>query len=187
MTLVRWNLFRDQMERASNVFKSLIIVVVYICLYDSMCIKATCHLAEHVPPYFEFPSCTFSLLIKVNLCVDMCMSLSSFHRVCLSVCNNHFKKNLLNRIEESVANKMTLSLTKSTQFHAAQDLEIFVKAYDAVNPEILWRILPILGVPESLIEVLKKLYKDVTINLRVGEKLEQFLSTLDKWSQRKGQ
>jgi hypothetical protein len=35
----------------------------------------------------------------------------------------------------------------------------------------------ILGVPESMIEVLKKLYKDVTINLRVGEKLEQFLST----------
>jgi hypothetical protein len=34
-----------------------------------------------------------------------------------------------------------------------------------------------LGVPESLIEVLKKLYTDVTINLRVGEKLEQFLST----------
>jgi hypothetical protein len=44
-----------------------------------------------------------------------------------------------------------------------------VKAYDAVNPEILWKILTILGVPESLIEVLKELCKDVTINLRVGE------------------
>jgi hypothetical protein len=52
-----------------------------------------------------------------------------------------------------------------------------VKAYDTVNREMLWKILTILGVPESMIEVLKKLYKDVTINLRVGEKLEQFLST----------
>jgi hypothetical protein len=34
-----------------------------------------------------------------------------------------------------------------------------------------------LGVPESLIEVLKKLYTDVTINFRVGDNLEQFLST----------
>jgi hypothetical protein len=42
---------------------------------------------------------------------------------------------------------------------------------------MLWKILTTLGVPESLIEVLKKLYKDVTINLRVGEKLEQSLST----------
>jgi hypothetical protein len=38
---------------------------------------------------------------------------------------------------------------------------------------MLWKILTTLGVPESLIEVLKT---DVTINLRVGE-LEQFLST----------
>jgi hypothetical protein len=42
---------------------------------------------------------------------------------------------------------------------------------------MLWKILTILGVPDSLIVVLKKLYKDVTINLRVGEKLEKFLST----------
>jgi hypothetical protein len=42
---------------------------------------------------------------------------------------------------------------------------------------MLWKILTTLGVPESLIEVLKKLYTDVTINLRVGEKLAQFLST----------
>ena len=52
-----------------------------------------------------------------------------------------------------------------------------VKAYDTVNREMLWKILKTLGVPESLIEVLKKLYTDVTINLRVGESLEQFLST----------
>jgi hypothetical protein len=42
---------------------------------------------------------------------------------------------------------------------------------------MLGKILKILGVPDNLIEVLKKLYTDVTINLRVEEKLEQFLST----------
>jgi hypothetical protein len=52
-----------------------------------------------------------------------------------------------------------------------------VEAYDVVNREMLWKILRILGVPDNLIEVLKKLYTDFTINLRVGEKLEQFLST----------
>jgi hypothetical protein len=39
------------------------------------------------------------------------------------------------------------------------------------------KILKILGVPDDLIEVLKKLYMDVTINFRVEEKLERFLST----------
>jgi hypothetical protein len=52
-----------------------------------------------------------------------------------------------------------------------------VKAYDTVNREMLWKILKILGVPDNLIMVLKKLYTDVTINLNVGENLEQFLST----------
>jgi hypothetical protein len=41
-----------------------------------------------------------------------------------------------------------------------------VKVYDTVNREMLWKILRILGVPDNLIEVLQKLYTDVTINLR---------------------
>jgi hypothetical protein len=55
----------------------------------------------------------------------------------------------------------------------------FVQAYCyTVNREMLWKILTILlGVPENLIEALNKLYKDVTNKLRVGEQLEQFLST----------
>jgi hypothetical protein len=50
-----------------------------------------------------------------------------------------------------------------------------VQAYDTVKREILWKILKILGVPDNLMEGLKRL--DVTINLEVGENLEQFLST----------
>jgi hypothetical protein len=52
-----------------------------------------------------------------------------------------------------------------------------VKAHDTVCREMLWMILKILGVPDSLIDVLKKLYTDVTINLRAGEKFEQSVST----------
>jgi hypothetical protein len=52
-----------------------------------------------------------------------------------------------------------------------------VKAYDTVNREMLWKIFKILGVPDNLIEALNKLYTDASINLRVGENLEQFLST----------
>jgi hypothetical protein len=54
-----------------------------------------------------------------------------------------------------------------------------VKAYDKDNREMLWKILEILGVPNSLIEVLKKLYTDFSIDLRVGEDFEQFLSSSD--------
>jgi hypothetical protein len=50
-----------------------------------------------------------------------------------------------------------------------------VKAYDTVNREMLWKILTTLGYQKA-IEMLK-MYTDVTINFRVGEKLEQFLST----------
>jgi hypothetical protein len=44
-----------------------------------------------------------------------------------------------------------------------------VEAYDTVHREMLWMILRIVGIPGSLIEVLKKLFTDDTINLRVGE------------------
>jgi hypothetical protein len=77
----------------------------------------------------------------------------------------------------------TFTLKKALQSlreHGQESWVIFVdlvKAYDAVNREMLWKILKILGVPDNLIELLKKMYTDVTINLRVGEKLEQFLST----------
>jgi hypothetical protein len=46
-----------------------------------------------------------------------------------------------------------------------------VKAFDTVNQEMLRKILKILGVPDSMIAALQKLYKDVTIDLRVVEKI----------------
>ena len=44
-----------------------------------------------------------------------------------------------------------------------------VKAYDSVNRELLGKVLNIYGVPQETITVLKKLHKDVTYILPVGE------------------
>jgi hypothetical protein len=52
-----------------------------------------------------------------------------------------------------------------------------VKAYDTVNREMLWIILDRLGVPPQMITVLKKLYTDVTIHMKVGTKTQSFGST----------
>jgi hypothetical protein len=52
-----------------------------------------------------------------------------------------------------------------------------VKAYDTVNRELLWQVLAKLGIPNQTIQVLQKLYTDVTIHMKVGPKEEQFGST----------
>jgi hypothetical protein len=74
---------------------------------------------------------------------------------------------------------MRLSLkTAPLREHDQESWVLFVdlvKAYDTVNREMLWKILTT-GVPESNRNA-QNLYTDVTINFRVGEKLEQFLST----------
>jgi hypothetical protein len=71
------------------------------------------------------------------------------------------------------------SAIQTLREHGQESWVLFVdhvKAYDTVHRDMLWKILTTLGVPVSLIEVLKKLFTDVTINFRVGETLEQFLS-----------
>jgi hypothetical protein len=75
---------------------------------------------------------------------------------------------------------MRLFLKTALQTLREHDQESWVLFVDLVkatiqSTEMLWKILTTLGVPESLISA-QKLYTD-TINLRVGEKLEQFLST----------
>ena len=52
-----------------------------------------------------------------------------------------------------------------------------VKAYDTVNRELLFKILESYGIPPNLITILKKLYTDVMIHLKVGSKTETFGST----------
>ena len=49
-----------------------------------------------------------------------------------------------------------------------------VKAYDTINRDLVWKILTQYGVPDEMLVVIKKLYQDVTINLKVGEKMKKF-------------
>jgi hypothetical protein len=62
-------------------------------------------------------------------------------------------------------------------------LSISLKLTIQSTREMLWRILTTLGVPE-LNRNAQNLYTDVTINFRVGEKLEQFLSTSESQARR---
>lgn len=41
-----------------------------------------------------------------------------------------------------------------------------VKAYDTVDRELLWKIMARYGCPEELIVVLRKLYTDITVQLK---------------------
>ncbi len=53
--------------------------------------------------------------------------------------------------------------------HGADSYVIFadlVKAYDTVDRELLWKIMSRYGCPEELIFVLRKLYTDITIELK---------------------
>ena len=55
------------------------------------------------------------------------------------------------------------------------DLE---KAYDTVNRDLLWKILAKYGVPEGLINVLRKLYANLTIHLKIdGDKRWHFYTS----------
>jgi hypothetical protein len=69
------------------------------------------------------------------------------------------------------------------RFESSHDQDAYVlfvdlvKAYDTVNREMLWLILARLGIPPQMIQVLQKLYTDVTIHMKIGSKTESFGST----------
>ena len=52
-----------------------------------------------------------------------------------------------------------------------------IKAFDTVNREMLWQILARYGVPDHLVSVIKKLYAEITVKLRVGKAKGSFEST----------
>ena len=53
-----------------------------------------------------------------------------------------------------------------------------VKAFDTVNRDMLLKILSRYGLPDSLIGVIKRLYKDVNIEYKVGKKKFGIISTV---------
>lgn len=73
--------------------------------------------------------------------------------------------------------KATASLLRE---HGQESYIIFVdleKAYDTVNRELLWKLLARYGIPDGLIMVLKKLYANLEIHLKVDGARRWHLST----------
>jgi hypothetical protein len=68
------------------------------------------------------------------------------------------------------------NLTESGQEAYVVFVDI-VKAFDSVNREMLWQILAKFGLPEKLITVVKKLYTNVLVKIRVGNAKDSFDST----------
>ena len=50
-----------------------------------------------------------------------------------------------------------------------------VKAYDTVNHELLFLILEKFGVPPFLIDIIKRLYKDLKIKFKLGKSIIEIL------------
>ena len=53
-----------------------------------------------------------------------------------------------------------------------------VKAYDTVNHELLFLILEKFGVPPFLIDIIKRLYKDLKIKFKLGKSMTEILQTV---------
>ena len=52
-----------------------------------------------------------------------------------------------------------------------------VKAFDSVNREMLWEILSKYGLPDSIIAVIKKMYTNIQIKLKIDDAEAEFTST----------
>lgn len=75
----------------------------------------------------------------------------------------------------------TLKFTLQNLSAAEQEAYVLfvdlVKAFDSVNREMLWLILAKMGIPQSMINTIKKMYTGITININIGEAKEAFNST----------
>ena len=75
----------------------------------------------------------------------------------------------------------TLKFTLQNLSAAEQEAYVLfvdlVKAFDSVNREMLWLILAKMGIPQSMINTIKKMYTGITINIGIGEAKEAFNST----------
>ena len=65
--------------------------------------------------------------------------------------------------------KSSLQTIREHQLEAHVLFVDLVKAFDSVNRELLWKILKLYGIPDSLIVILKKLHTNITYIMKVGE------------------
>ena len=61
-----------------------------------------------------------------------------------------------------------LNLSESRQDSYVHIVDV-ITAFDNVNREMLWQILAKYGIPTNLISVIKKLYNNITVTLKVGK------------------
>jgi hypothetical protein len=67
------------------------------------------------------------------------------------------------------------SLRAALSIRRAQNIDTYVlfidlvKTYDTVNHALLFRILKTYGIPEELVEVVERMYKDCKARLQVGK------------------
>ena len=74
--------------------------------------------------------------------------------------------------------KSSLQTLREHQHEAHVLFVDLVKAYDSVNRELLWKILKLYGIPDSLIIILKKLHSNVTYIMKVGEEEVEIKGTV---------
>ena len=75
----------------------------------------------------------------------------------------------------------TLKIALQNLHNTNQDTHVLfvdlVKAFDSVHREMLWQLLSKFGLPDTLIDVIKKMYSTIVITARSGEATAQFPST----------
>jgi hypothetical protein len=71
--------------------------------------------------------------------------------------------------DESPSMKIALQALRNANHDAEVMFVDLVKAFDRVNSELLFALLPLFGVPEKLIAVIRKLYTDVEFTTTPGK------------------
>ena len=76
--------------------------------------------------------------------------------------------------DAATALKCALQKLKAANRHAFVLFVDLVKAFDSVNRTMLWTLLAKFGLPKTLIDVIKKLYKDVVISISTDGEVISF-------------
>jgi len=76
--------------------------------------------------------------------------------------------------QEALHSLRTILMTR--RHHGLETYVLFidlVKAFDSINYDIMYRILARYGIPEPLIEVIRKMYSNCYVQMTVGKESEQ--------------
>ena len=80
-------------------------------------------------------------------------------------------------VDATAALKITLQNLTCAGHEAYVLFVDIIKAFDSVNRDMLWKILAKYGIPENMIQTIKKMYTDIHVTLQVSKEKEEFMST----------